>query len=240
MKNAEAPTSHTMTYKNDLDKLRRLIKEGAKKDVIVKNTPTPVRTKTPMISDVVVVKDIENFTSETHDVLVELKSANYYSEQITTKIVGMETVDWWEYVLIYGFFKSLKLAYEYTKVKEYINKGVQSTRTVSGVNLEIKFISKMNNVKQNLDTVNGQTVIRETGTVYDLATIYLDVPQKVESKTQEYHKGYFVYEDTFTTLVIDYDVFAEKIEQMLINYKVHPSLIQKIIIILSNGRLSRI
>ena len=235
--NANTPTTNMITFEKDLNKIRDTIRKGAKKDATVKITSQ--KTNTPVISDVVQIKNIENFTNETHDVFVRLKYANYYSEQITTKIVGMENVDWWEYVLIYGFFKSLMLGYEYTKVKDYIN-GVQSTRTVSGQNLEIIFIPKKNDVKQNFDTLNGQTVIRETGIIYDSATICLEVPQKGESKTEEYRKGYFVYEDSFTNLVIDYDALAEKIEQMLIDSKLHPTLIQEIIKILNNGRLSTI
>lgn len=242
-KKSEAPTSHTITQRNDLEKLRDTIRKGAKSSTYNVNTKktTPLKTNIPVISNVVKVKDIDQFTNSTHRVEVGLKSANYYSEQITTKIVGMETVDWWEYVLIYGFVKSLKLGYEYTKVKEYIEKGVQSTRTVSGQNLFIKFIpKKKNDVKQIQDTVENQPVIRESGTIYESGSLGFEVPQKSEVKTEEYRRGYFVYEDTFSTLVIDYDALNEQIDKMLIDSNVHPTLIEEIKLILKNGRLSTI
>jgi hypothetical protein len=220
---AQAPTSHTKTYRNDLEKLRDTIRKGAKKDNInelVDDIKRKANAKQPAkvqeIDEVVRFNNHALFTKDTHKVELALRSANYYSEQITTKIVGMETVDWWEYVLIYGFVKSFKLGYEYTKVKDLIQKGVQSSRTVSGQNLEIKFIpKKKNDVKRVQDTVDGKPVIRVQGVVYEPQTICLEVPQKSEQRKEEYRRGYFVYEDTFSTLVIDYDALREQIDQML-------------------------
>lgn len=237
---------------NDLEKLREMIRKGAKDNLQSisygtgsmafgsKSSINENKSNTPIISDVVRVKDLKDFTNDTHLVKLALKSADYYSEEITTKIVGMETVDWWEYILLYGFVKSLKLGYEYTKVKQFIDKGIKSTRTVSGQNLEITFVPKISDVKQNFDIVGGLKVIRETGTVYDTVVLCLEIPKKSRPETHEYNKGYFVYEDSFSTLVIDYDALNEQIEKMLIDCNIHPTLIEEIKLILKNGRLSAI
>jgi len=224
----------------NFEKLRATIRKAAKGNKESTLYGEEKNNNTPIISDVVRIKDVKDFTNETHSVKLALQSAKYYNEEITTKIVGMETVDWWEYILLYGFFKSFKLGYEYTKVKEFIDKGVKSTRTVCGQNIEITFIPKQNDVKENFVIIDGQRIIRKTGTLCDTAVISLEVPQKQKPETHEYRKGYFVYEDSFSTLVIDFIALKEQIEKMLTDRNVHPTLIEEIKNNLNNGRLSRI
>lgn len=241
----------TLSDKERIDKIREQIKKAAtleqdmsaaRKKVTSPGSSSKQTTTLPVINEVVRIDNVEMFTDQTHGTLVRFIDNDYYTEQVETKVVGMEQVDWWEYVLIYGIFKALKISFEYTKLKEMIERGMKSTRTVSGKLLEINFVPRKKfEASRTYDTLNGETVIRERGTKYESAILLIEVPQNKVRKTQEYKQGYFLYEDTFDTLELDYNKLLHNFDEIVAKYNIHESLkveIKKNII--SNGRLSGI
>jgi hypothetical protein len=240
----------TLSDKEKYDKIRQEIRKGAtfiddmsaaRKIANIPGSSTrDVKSSPQIINEVVVVDKVEFFTDQTHGAVVRFINNDYYSEQIETKVVGMEQVDWWEYVLIYGIFKALKISFEYTKLKEIVNRGMKSNRKVSGKLLEINLVPRKKfDATRTIDTLNGKSVIRETGTKYESALFVIEVPQNKVRKTQEYKKGFFIFEDTFDTLEVDYNKLLHDLDEILIKNNIHESFkmeIKKNII--NNGRLS--
>lgn len=234
-----------------IDKLNKQLKKDidntSSKFTVLRNKirhdALQVKSDTPPyikhIDEVVKIDDIEKFTDATHDVSIKLVSSSYYTQTVTTKIIGMEHVEWWEYILLYGFIKGLKISYEYSKIKSKIDQNIETIRSVDGHVLEIILIPKGTNKPQQFkEIVNGQRVIREKGTIYGSSIVRIEIPQIKIKKTQEYTKGYFMYEDTFDALEIDYDTFGLTFTELLTKNKIHESLINEIIKKVNNGRLS--
>jgi hypothetical protein len=239
--------------KEKLDKIREQIKKAATfdKDMsAARKRPNPnspgtsnkETTTLPIISEVITVNKLPEFTSDSHLTYVRLVDNDYYSEIVETKIVGMEKVDWWEYVLIYGIFKALKISFEYTKLKDMIENGRKSSRTVSGKLVEINFTPKIRfEAKRNYETLDGQNIIRETGTRYESALLSVEVPQNKITKTNEYKIGYFLYEDTYDTLEVEYKKLVNDFDEIFAKYNIHESLKREIKKnLISYGRLSGI
>lgn len=236
--------------KTEDDKLREEIKRKAIMKYGNVDAPQkspyygPGRKKAPpqyiMVNEVQYIKEIERFTTDTHYVTLNLKRYDYYNAAAITRVVGIEEVEWWEYVLIYGFFKTLKISYEYEQHKPYLRQGVENKKLVNGFKLEIKFIPKQQGkVERKEEKLEDKIVIKETGTVYEPVLLNLEIPQIKESKREVYQKGYFLFEDIYDTLVPDYKALNEQMEELLKPYSVHESLIEVIkTITKEDGRLS--
>lgn len=203
---------------SQLEELKRMIKEGAMAGN-GKTANTISRRKVgvkPPASQSYITNDIDKFTDQTHGISLTYGTGSLYNEYISRKIVGMDKVEWWEYILVYGFLKAAKLSIEYQKVKHLIEKGETLTRS------------------KNLKTL--VITLRPLTKNYPEKKLYVELPHRAVSKVEEYESGYFLYEDTYQTQEIDNNQFRSAVEKFLIASKVHESLINKVLN--QHGRLS--
>lgn len=197
-----------------------------------------------VVDKITYIDNIELFTPTTHVVRVSTRETSQDRENGTRQIVGMETVDWWEYVLIYGFLKATKIAYEYNIVKDMVKNPQHIVSLVNKGVLVLKFIpKKSNDVKEQLVKTNdiiGEEVLLKTGTMYREFTLSIEIPYKTGKRKKEVKNGYFLYEENYETIEVDYEELGRKIAQELNDKKVNGDFKQIIINEIENGRVSRV
>lgn len=202
-------------------------------------TKKPAQLRT--IDKSVIIDNIELFTPATHVVRLSTKVTSQYQQHGTKKIIGMEKVDWWEYVLIYGFFKATKLAYEYNIVKDLIKNPAHVVSLVNKGVLVLTFVPrKSNDLKEVVENIKGEDVLVKTGTWYRDFKLSIEIPYKTVTKVEEKKKGFFLYEETFETIEPDYEALGAKVSQELDDKKINEGF--KLIIAneIKNGRVSRV
>jgi hypothetical protein len=202
-------------------------------------TKKPAQLRT--IDKSVIIDNIELFTPATHVVRLSTKVTSQYQQHGTKKIIGMEKVDWWEYVLIYGFFKATKLAYEYNIVKDLIKNPAHVVSLVNKGVLVLTFVPrKSNDLKEVVENIKGEDVVVKTGTWYRDFKLSIEIPYKTVTKVEEKKKGFFLYEETFETIEPDYEALGAKVSQELDDKKINEGF--KLIIAneIKNGRVSRV
>jgi hypothetical protein len=193
-----------LSEQQKLDALRARIKSGAK----------PTRPSPPSgIPTQQYVDNIEEFTDQTHNISLTYGNGAVQMEYGTTQIVGMDKVEWWEYILLYGFSKAFKLSVEYNKVKHLINSPTVKNRTRSLKTLIVTLKPK---------SARGSVLYREK-------KLHMELPHKKVTKVEEYESEYFLYEDKFETFEIDQEQFYIALEKFLKESKVHQSLINQVI-----------
>jgi hypothetical protein len=208
------------------------------------NTIQPKTKKTAQLRTIdksVIIDNIELFTPATHVVRLSTRVTSQYQQHGTKKIIGMEKVDWWEYVLIYGFFKATKLAYEYNIVKDLIKNPAHVVSLVNKGVLVLTFVPrKSNDLKEVVENIKGEDVVVKTGTWYRDFKLSIEIPYKTVTKVEEKKKGFFLYEETFETIEPDYEALGAKVSQELDDKKINEGF--KLIIAneIKNGRVSRV
>lgn len=209
---------HTPTRNAKTDAIREMIMKGATMGYTPQRPKPPSvgQKKLPIIDNVKIVKNIEDFTPETYGVGVSFIDHGHYSIQRFTKIVGMEQVEWWEYVMVYGFIKAAYIYAQYSAKKELIKHGVQSTATVGGKVMGVNFYPKIKSKpSENVEILEGQKVIRRTGTLYEKKLIYIEIPLKKVPRKQEYQEGLFLYEENYEAFEPDFEKLKENLVPLL-------------------------
>lgn len=226
--------------------IKELIKTAARSRENIANsvrssiTQVYTGTTTTIINEVKVIDNIQDFTSKTHTVYVRLIDHDYYSEMVDVKVVGMENVEWWEYVFLYGFFKQAKITFEYAKNSDLIKNGGKISKTVSGKRLEVVFSPKeIFSPKRVADVIDGQPVIREQGIKYSIGRIFIEIPLNKVEKINEYKEGYFIFEEKNSILEPDFKKLINDFEEIQSMKNINPELVEEIKKQITNyGRLS--
>lgn len=186
--------------------------------------------------------DITTYTTETHTVRISTAVTSQEKEYGTRKIIGMETVDWWEYVLVYGFLKGTKIAYEYNIVKDLVNKPEHIVSLVDKGVVILTFTPKKFVPKEEIqnDPNTNENVIIRTGTLCREVQLKIEIPYKKNETLEEVKKGFFLYEEKFEKLVPDYEALGVNIAKELNDKKMSNDFKLQIVNEIENGRIPRI
>jgi hypothetical protein len=186
--------------------------------------------------------DISTYTPDTHMVKVSTKITHQDRENGTKKMIGMETVDWWEYVLIYGFFKATKIAYEFNIVKDMVKNPQHVVSLINKGAVVLTFVPKKGHDERSIeyDPKLGMNVDVLTGTLYREFQLPIEIPYKTGTKTVETKDGYFLYEETYETIEPDYEALGKRIASELEEKKINEGFKQLIANEIENGRISRV
>lgn len=181
---------------------------------------------------------LEEFTESTHDVLVGLMSkGGSYNETTTSIVVGKDSVEWWEYVLLYGIYKAIKLAVAIDKYGHMIKTPVTNAIVKEKQAFLIQFRPKNSgSIIKRADSIEGEAVYRMIGKKYLNESIVVDLPYNDSVKTTETVKDYLIFENKVDTLEPDLNRFLLNLESTLAEKKV-PEKFRLIILKQIYGRL---
>jgi hypothetical protein len=149
---------------------------------------------------------------------------------VEKRIVGMESVEWWEYVLIYGVFKALKIATEYQKVKAYIDKPVIEYPSTVKQKLRIT-LTPRKRIATHFEYPESSSLSYVKKITREFDTLTLDIPIVYSSRieTREEKKGYFLYDVKETKNFYDKVASAERAAKILQDRGVHNTFTEMVL-----------
>jgi hypothetical protein len=204
-----------------------------------KARPQQANSVLPVYDQKRVIDKLEYFNIHTHKVNVKLVLTTIFEARTTSKLIGIETVDWWEYMFIYGFLKKFKISYEHEKHRnapklsnnvKYVNKHV--------LNLKFNPVSEATNVQKIEQIKDNKKILVETGNVYRSVELNVEIPYVAVTKQIEVQRGYLLFEDTIETMEVDHSGLEKNVTDLLTEKNVNSDLKNKILTYLKNGRLS--
>lgn len=148
-----------------------------------------------------------------------------YEEKVTEKLVGKETVEWWELLLLYGFGKLVKTEVALDKNKDLIKQPKTSVLLKRKDGFLVQFHpSSQGKLEKVLTKIEDEDVYKLIGTKYVKQVIILEIPYDVVSETTEYVKDGLIYEKHVETHQPNYTKFLNSLENELNERKISQNL----------------